>query len=145
MLDGDAIAALAATFFADHLRILGLEITGVPAHPHHDGHDGHAAVTLPANVVSVGVVQTAYANGASSAYIRDNLKLPVPLAKTGVKFVHHKAMEYDIGVYFEANGHGTVLFHESLLARLRAIDVATLSVSARCVTASVHITGMVLS
>lgn len=31
-------------------------------------------------------------------YIRETLSLPVPLAKTGVKFVHHKAMEYDIGV-----------------------------------------------
>lgn len=67
LLDGDAIAALAATFFADHLRALGLEITGVPAHPHGDGDHGHGpAPTLGPNVVSVGVVQTAYANGASS-------------------------------------------------------------------------------
>lgn len=29
---------------------------------------------------------------------------------TGVKHLHHKALEYDIGVYFEANGHGTVVF-----------------------------------
>lgn len=29
-------------------------------------------------------------------------------AKTGVKHLHHKAQEFDIGVYFEANGHGTV-------------------------------------
>ena len=28
---------------------------------------------------------------------------------TGVKHLHHKAKEFDIGVYFEANGHGTVL------------------------------------
>jgi phosphomannomutase len=28
--------------------------------------------------------------------------------KTGVKHLHHKAQEFDIGVYFEANGHGTV-------------------------------------
>ena len=129
-MDGDAIAALAATFFADHLRALGLSITGEPAHPHHDHDHGHAAAApvLAPGTVSVGVVQTAYANGASSAYIRETLGLPVPLAKTGVKFVHHKAMEYDIGVYFEANGHGTVLFHESLLAKLRAMDVSTLPV-----------------
>jgi hypothetical protein len=67
LLDGDAIAALAATFFADHLRALGLEITGVPAHPHAHEGDAHAAApALGPNVVSVGVVQTAYANGASS-------------------------------------------------------------------------------
>lgn len=28
--------------------------------------------------------------------------------KTGVKHLHHKAQEFDVGVYFEANGHGTV-------------------------------------
>lgn len=27
---------------------------------------------------------------------------------TGVKHLHHKALDYDIGIYFEANGHGTV-------------------------------------
>ena len=60
LLDGDAIAALCATFFADHLRAVGLEITGTPAHPHVHGH-GHdaaaAASTLGPNMVSVGVVQ----------------------------------------------------------------------------------------
>jgi phosphoacetylglucosamine mutase len=30
-----------------------------------------------------------------------------------VKYLHHKALEFDIGVYFEANGHGTVVFKES--------------------------------
>lgn len=29
---------------------------------------------------------------------------------TGVKHLHHKALEYDIGCYFEANGHGTIIF-----------------------------------
>lgn len=32
---------------------------------------------------------------------------------TGVKHLHHAAEHYDIGVYFEANGHGTVLFSPS--------------------------------
>ncbi len=32
-------------------------------------------------------------------YIRSTLGLPVPLAKTGVKFVHHAATVYDIGMY----------------------------------------------
>ena len=27
-----------------------------------------------------------------------------------MKHLHHKAVEFDIGIYFEANGHGTVLF-----------------------------------
>jgi phosphoacetylglucosamine mutase len=32
------------------------------------------------------------------------------IAKTGVRHCHHAAKEFDIGVYFEANGHGTVVF-----------------------------------
>lgn len=31
--------------------------------------------------------------------------------KTGVKHLHHVAQEFDVGVYFEANGHGTVSTH----------------------------------
>lgn len=37
--------------------------------------------------------------------------VPVAIAKTGVKHLHHKALQYDIGVYFEANGHGTVSYN----------------------------------
>ena len=50
-------------------------------------------------------------------YLKSN-GVPVAMAKTGVKFVHHEAEKYDIGVYFEANGHGTVLFKVKVLARL---------------------------
>lgn len=36
------------------------------------------------------------------------------LTATGVKWLHAAAHKFDIGVYFEANGHGTVLFsHEA--------------------------------
>lgn len=34
--------------------------------------------------------------------------IPVVCVPTGVKHLHHEAKKYDIGVYFEANGHGTV-------------------------------------
>jgi phosphoacetylglucosamine mutase len=86
------------------------------------------------NEFKMAAVQTAYANGASTNYIR-GLGVDVPIAKTGVgwyflasyppltyflqvKFVHHKAMEYDIGLYFEANGHGTVTFKDFVIKRL---------------------------
>lgn len=35
-------------------------------------------------------------------------QVTVRCTKTGVKHLHHAAQEFDIGVYFEANGHGTV-------------------------------------
>lgn len=39
-------------------------------------------------------------------------KVPVACVSTGVKHLHHKALEYDVGVYFEANGHGTIVFSD---------------------------------
>ena len=63
--------------------------------------------------LNLGLVQTAYANGASTAYITEKLGVPVACVKTGVKHLHHAAQDFDIGVYFEANGHGTVIFSNS--------------------------------
>jgi phosphoacetylglucosamine mutase len=42
------------------------------------------------------------------------------MAKTGVKYLHHKAVEFDIGIYFEANGHGTVIFSPRLVQYLNS-------------------------
>ncbi|KAF6069555.1 Phosphoglucomutase/phosphomannomutase, alpha/beta/alpha domain I family protein [Candida albicans] len=55
--------------------------------------------------LNIGVVQTAYANGSSTKYVEDVLKIPVRCTPTGVKHLHHEAENFDIGVYFEANGH----------------------------------------
>lgn len=62
----------------------------------------------------VGIVQTAYANGASTDYLQC-LGVQIGCTPTGVKHLHHAAVDYDVGVYFEANGHGTVLFSQALL------------------------------
>ncbi|TPX57591.1 hypothetical protein PhCBS80983_g03726 [Powellomyces hirtus] len=86
LLDGDKIATLAAGF------IMGLV----------------KAAKVPN--IQVGLVQTAYANGSATAYVKDTLQVPVVFTATGVKHLHHAAEEFDVGVYFEANGHGTVLF-----------------------------------
>lgn len=69
--------------------------------------------------IKVGVVQTAYANGSSTAYLSNELKVPVSCVPTGVKHLHHEAEKYDIGVYFEANGHGTVLFSPEALNTIK--------------------------
>ena len=89
LLDGDKIAVLVSSFIQDELRCID--------------PDGKA--------VKCGVVQTAYANGSSTLYLKNVVKTNVEIAKTGVKFVHAAAHHhFDVGVYFEANGHGTVLF-----------------------------------
>lgn len=63
-------------------------------------------------------MQTFYANYASSEYLLQNYKMEPIYAATGVKFLHEKAEHFDIGVYFEANGHGTVIFSEEFLHQL---------------------------
>ncbi|KAI1797953.1 phosphoacetylglucosamine mutase [Ganoderma leucocontextum] len=90
MLDGDKIAALVAAFIVELTKSAGLE-----------------------GEVQVGIVQTAYANGGSTKYLTE--RLPVKCVPTGVKHLHHAAEHYDIGVYFEANGHGTVVFSPETL------------------------------
>lgn len=45
--------------------------------------------------------------------------MSVACVPTGVKHLHHKAKDLDIGVYFEANGHGTVLFSNQAMKRIQ--------------------------
>ncbi|XP_059471825.1 phosphoacetylglucosamine mutase [Neocloeon triangulifer] len=87
LLDGDKIATLVAGHLMDLVAASKLKL-------------------------NLGLVQTAYANGSSTEYISKTLKVPVACVPTGVKHLHHKALEFDIGVYFEANGHGTVIYSQ---------------------------------
>ena len=41
-------------------------------------------------------------------------KVKASCVPTGVKHLHHEAQKFDVGVYFEANGHGTVTFTKLL-------------------------------
>lgn len=92
LLDGDKIATLAALFIGELAKNAGV-----------------------ADKLKIGVVQTAYANGSSTDFITKSLKLPVVCTPTGVKHLHHAATRFDVGVYFEANGHGTVVFSNTAL------------------------------
>ena len=94
LLDGDQIATLTANFSADQARVAGID-----------------------EKLKIELAQTAYANGASTEYIQKVTKLSVDCTLTGVKHLHHAAKQFDVGIYFEANGHGTVLFNNN------AIDV----------------------
>ena len=96
LLDGDKIAVLTARWINQQLQLAGYE----------------------KGQVRLGIVQTAYANGAASMVVRED-GIEAPYAKTGVKYLHHKALDYDIGVYFEANGHGTVLFSEKTMEQFK--------------------------
>lgn len=98
LLDGGKIATLVAKFLKDLIDLTGLNL-----------------VTR--------VIQTAYANGSSTKYIENKLNIPVVCVPTGVKHLHHEALKYDVGIYFEANGHGTIVFSED--AKLQIREIAT--------------------
>lgn len=59
---------------------------------------------------SKGVVYTGYSNGGFIDYV-SQYKINKACTPTGVKHLHHKAKDYDIGIYFENNGHGTCLIN----------------------------------
>ncbi|KAJ3643989.1 hypothetical protein Zmor_026667 [Zophobas morio] len=94
LMDGDRMATLIAGYLKEVLEETGIDL-------------------------NLGLVQTAYANGASTDYIAKKLQVPVACVSTGVKHLHHKALDYDIGVYFEANGHGTIIFSTNAKEKLR--------------------------
>ncbi|XP_077367427.1 phosphoacetylglucosamine mutase isoform X1 [Festucalex cinctus] len=96
LLDGDKIATLISTFLKELLTQAGLNL-------------------------KIAVVQTAYANGSSTRYLEDTMKVIVRCTKTGVKHLHHAAQEFDTSVYFEANGHGTVLFSRAAEEKIRQL------------------------
>jgi phosphoacetylglucosamine mutase len=100
LLDGDKIAALAAGLIKDLVSQLPGDLK---------------------TSASVGVVQTAYANGASTKFLKESVECQVAVTPTGVKFLHEAAHAFDAGIYFEANGHGTVLFKSSFLKALEAV------------------------
>jgi len=98
LLDGDRIALLMAHFVAGLLKKAG--ISGL----------------------HLGLVQTAYANGGSTACAVKALgQENVICAKTGVKHCHHAALELDVGIYFEANGHGTAVFSNAFAERATVV------------------------
>lgn len=98
LLDGDKIATLIIGYLKEKLDKTGVVLER-----------------------GLGIVQTAYANGNSTSYAENTLGVPVACTKTGVKHVHHKAEEFDIGVYFEANGHGTALFTNNVVNKMKAV------------------------
>ena len=90
--------------------------------------------------LQLGVVQTAYANGSSTNYLLNELKVDVKCVPTGVKHLHHAAKDFHIGVYFEANGHGTV----NSLSILYILCISSFSFKTFCTSIKIFITSRLL-
>ena len=87
LLDGDYISALFAYYFYKLVNTKDLR---------------------------VGIIHTAYANSKFLAFIH-SLGFETQCTATGVKHLHRAAEAYDIGIYFESNGHGTVLLKHNYI------------------------------
>ena len=94
LVDGDRLAAALCQYLQSLLTLSNA------ANAAGNGN-GDGALRL-------GVVQTAYANSASSRFVESLGGWERVVTCTGVKYLHAAALDFDVGVYFEANGHGTV-------------------------------------
>lgn len=65
----------------------------------------------------VGVVLSYYSNSGAMNYLRSK-GFPVVLSQTGVKNFVRESKKFDVGVYFEPNGHGSVSFSKRFLEKL---------------------------
>ena len=62
---------------------------------------------------------------------------------TGVKHLHHAALDFDIGVYFEANGHGTVVFSDKAMEAIKNTAAKSNSSEAQKLSALVDVINQV--
>lgn len=65
-------------------------------------------------------IYTAYTNKRCIEYVL-NCGAQIVECQTGVKYLHHEAKKYDISVYFEPNGHGTILFSKRFIDYSKSI------------------------
>lgn len=94
LADGDRFSALTASFLSELLDKAGM------------------------GDVVIGVAQTAYSNGAATEFLEGVRGVKVVTAKTGVKHLEVAVHPFDIGVYWEPNGHGTVLYSDKVFGRV---------------------------
>lgn len=97
VIDGDKIGVLILTYIKKYTDQLNLDL-------------------------NTAFIQTAYANSVATEYIQYTLNTKTVCVSTGVKHLHHEAKKYDIAVYFESNGHGTVLFKAEFIDKLKQIN-----------------------
>ena len=106
LIDGDRLIVLYATMLNHFLSLLS-----------------QGLYSKFISEIKIGIITTAYANGALISYVQSKLDgLNLVLAKTGVKYLHEKAKNFDISVYFEANGHGTIYINETTKGKFEKMN-----------------------
>lgn len=65
----------------------------------------------------IGIVLSHYSNMGAIKYLEDIGFKNIVLAQTGVKNFVKESRKFDIGIYFEPNGHGSVVFSKRFLEK----------------------------
>lgn len=76
-------------------------------------------ITVSGAPLETGSAVTAYANGACISALEK--RGGVRIGETGVKNMQRESRHYDVGVWFESNGHGTVYFSDRAVAEIRRL------------------------
>lgn len=92
MFDGDRIFLFNVLFIGDFVWFVGFE-----------------------EDLCIGVVQIVYVNGVSMVYIERYLQFFVVCMFIGVKYFYYVVCQFDVGVYFEVNGYGMVVFFQDVI------------------------------
>lgn len=53
-------------------------------------------------------IMTQYSNFGAEKFF-NKIKVPVIRTPTGVKHTHHEAVKHEMAVYYESNGHGSLI------------------------------------
>ena len=53
---------------------------------------------------------------------KNTLKFNLEIAKTGVKYLHHKAKNYNLAIYFESNGHGIIYYKPEIEKKIELFN-----------------------
>lgn len=75
----------------------------------------------------MGVICTAYSNGAFFNFIKKHnqaYNIELIIAKTGVKYLTQASEKFDIGLLFEANGHGKISQSTKVESKLQSLQNA---------------------
>lgn len=118
LLDGDKMISLYAKFFKTILTKIIAELEKLKAKKLFE-------FEYDVSKWEIGMVQTAYANGSSTKFLREDLKLTQKYAPNGVKNSHPVAHKFDIGIYCESNGHGTFTVKDEIMKGMELLHKKT--------------------
>ncbi|OAF65720.1 hypothetical protein A3Q56_06571 [Intoshia linei] len=118
MLDGDQISIFFVCLIKEILKINNIDDIGGLLDDENINDDNCVSrrYSLESDAIkpSLCVVKTLYTNGAFTNHLKAsplNFNYQYIInSETGIKNLHEVAKKHAIGVYFEANGHGTALF-----------------------------------